>query len=258
MSITNLKQSFRQKQPCFGVFCSIPSTVALEQLVLAGYDFVILDLEHTLWDPSHIDILLMTARHYQMDTLVRIPCSRLDWVAPLLDAGATGIIAANVQQVSQAQDLVRACYYHPQGQRGLNSTRLNGYATQDLPQSLQTANQHTVVVAMIESMQGLEHAADIAAIDGLDAILEGAADLSQSMGLPWQTSHPDVQSALQQLQSQCQSQCCFIALPRQAESIQAWRDRGIHHFVIGDDRSLMRRAHQQHLHAFTKEYHHVR
>ena len=250
-----LKHRFSIASPTFGVFSSIVSNVALEQLALAGYDYVIIDVEHTLFNPAQLDSLLLTAKASGVSTLVRIPNSRWDWIAPLLDAGATGIIAANIKTAAEAEALVAASYYYPLGQRGLNSTRFNGYATQDMATSNSEANKQVVLIAMIESREGLANANAIGSVTGIDAILEGAADLSQDLGLPWQTQHPYVKAALQDLQIICAHQGCgYIALPRQLADISQWRKRDVHHFVVGDDRSIMRRAHQQHLNDYLQEY----
>ncbi len=254
MTLT-LKEKLKSNQPCFGVFCSIPHAVVIEQLALAGYDFVIVDLEHTLITNSQIETALLAARASQLDVLVRICSRRLDYIAPLLDAGAAGIIVANIESKTQAEQIIQAAYYAPEGRRGLNSTRFNGYATKDLPKSVVQANQSIVVIAMIESQQGVEAANDIAATNGIDALLEGAADLSQSLGVCWQTSHPSVQQALKKVRQACAlTGCEYIALPRELDAIRHWRAHQVTNFLVGDDRSIMRRAHKQQLTAFTEEF----
>jgi 4-hydroxy-2-oxoheptanedioate aldolase len=86
---------------------------------------------------------------------------------------------------------------------------------------------------------------------GIDIILEGAADLSQSMGLPWQSSHPKVKEKVQGMHAKTRnSQKHFCAIPRQPEDIAAWKQQSVQLFVLGDDRSIIRRAHQNHLNTF--------
>lgn len=250
-----LKDKLRTAVPTFGLFSAINSAIAIEQLALAGYDYVIVDTEHSLFSPHEIDHLLLAAKAAGLAVLVRIASTRTDWIAPLLDAGASGIVAANVKTAAEAAALVAASYYFPLGRRGLNSNRFNGYASQDLAASNQAANQHVLLVAMIESREGLSNASAIAAIPGVDAILAGAADLSQDLGLPWQTQHPTVLTAIEDLQLQANSLSCgFVAIPRQLADIKRWRGRGVSHFVLGDDRSIMRRAHIQHLQQHLTEY----
>ncbi|MAD90494.1 MAG: aldolase [Pseudoalteromonas sp.] len=254
MTKTSLKSRLKSSSRCFGVFNSIPSTVAIEQLALAGYDFIIFDLEHTLHDMRDVESVLLAASSASLDVLVRIPSGRLDLIAPLLDAGATGIVAPMVETQSEAQALVERCYYHPYGKRGLNSTRLNEYATRDLSQSLNEANESVVVVAMIETTLGVENAALIAATPGVDALLEGAADLSQSLGVPWQTQHEDVRHAVTQIAEACEAQqCAFLAIPRTTQMMAFWQAKQVSNFVLGDDRSILRNAHKAHIAEFKKE-----
>ncbi|MNR96192.1 2-keto-3-deoxy-L-rhamnonate aldolase [compost metagenome] len=104
---------------------------------------------------------------------------------------------------------------------------------------------------MIESLEGLEHLDEILKVDGIDIILEGAADFSQSMGMPWETSHPKVKEKVQEMYVKTKmSNKHFCAIPRKPEDIAAWKQQSVQLFVLGDDRSIIRRAHQNHLNAF--------
>ncbi len=96
-----------------------------------------------------------------------------------------------IENAQQAQEAVNYCHYMPLGQRGLNSRRLNRYGMDDLASFVQQAANETVVVAMIESLEGLEQLDEILKVEGID-IIKGAAGLSQSMRMPWQSSHPKV------------------------------------------------------------------
>ncbi|WP_105168047.1 HpcH/HpaI aldolase family protein [Pseudoalteromonas sp. T1lg23B] len=254
MSKVRLKQRLSQPSQCFGVFSSISDVVAIEQLALAGYDFIIFDLEHTLHSLNDVEKVLLAARVAELEVLVRIPKGRYDLIAPLLDAGASGIVSAMVETPEQAQELVERCYYSPLGTRGLNSTRLNGYATKELAKSLIEANKQTVVVAMIETQLGVENALQIASTLGIDAVLEGAADLSQSLGVAWQTQHPSVRAAITQIAQACEhAQSTFMAIPRTTEAVTLWQQSGVSNFVLGDDRSIMRNAHKANIAQFKKE-----
>jgi len=112
-------------------------------------------------------------------------------VLPLLDAGVTGIVFPRIENAQQSQEAVNYCHYMALGQRGLNSTRLNRYGIDDLASFVQHAVNKTVVVAMIESLEGLEQLDEILKVEGID-IIEGAANLFQSMGMSWQSSHSKV------------------------------------------------------------------
>lgn len=248
MATSSLKSRLLAGEACFGLFCSIPSAVALEQLAVAGYDFVIIDLEHTLISPEQLETMLLAARAQHLDVLVRVPPRAPHLVVPLLDAGAAGIVFARVEDADQARQAVELCHYAPRGQRGLNSTRASRYGADDLAAYTLGAAADTLVVVMIESRQGLDHLAAIAGVDGVDVVLEGAADLSQSLGRHWQTQHPEVRAAIERMCTITRSAGkAFCALPRDPQAIRHWRRQGVSMFVLGDDRGIMRRAHQAHL-----------
>lgn len=248
MATRSLKSRIAAGNECFGLFCSIASAVALEQVAAAGYDFVIIDLEHTLISPEQVETLILSAQATGIDVLVRVPPHTPHLVVQLLDAGATGIVFAHIDDAAQAQQAVGLCHYAPRGQRGLNTTRVSRYGLDGLAEATRQATDETLVVVMVESRQGLDNATAIATTAGVDVVLEGAADLSQALGVTWQTSHPLVKSAVEQVCTATQSAGkAFCAIPRDPRDMQHWRGRQVSMFVIGDDRGVMRRAHQAHL-----------
>jgi staphyloferrin B biosynthesis citrate synthase len=245
------KKRMKNGELLYGIFCSIASPIHVEQLGLAGYDFIIIDLEHTLFSTTQVESMILAARAIQLDILVRVPLTANHLILPLLDAGVTGIVLPRIENAQQAQEAVNYCHYMPLGQRGLNSTRLNRYGMQSLTDFVQQTKKETVVVAMIESLTGIANIDEILAIDGIDIILEGAADLSQSMGFPWETRHPQVQEKIQEIYIKTKHQGkYFCAIPRQPEDIAFWKNQSVKLFVLGDDRSITRRAHQLHIDSY--------
>lgn len=120
----------------------------------------------------------------------------------------------------------------PLGQRGLNSTKLNRYGIDDLASFVQQAANEIVVIAMIESLEELEHLDEILKVDGIDIILKSAANLSQSMGMLWQTSHPQVKEKIQEMYTKTKNnQKHFYAIPRQPEDIADWKQQSVQLFV---------------------------
>lgn len=247
----SFKKRIANGEMLYGIFCSVASPINIEQMALAGYNFIIIDLEHTLFSTSQVETMILAARAMSLDVFVRVPLNANHLVLPLLDAGVTGIVFPRIENAQQAQEAVNYCHYMPLGQRGLNSTRLNRYGIDDLASFVQHAANETVVVAMIESLEGLEQLDEILKVEGIDIILEGAADLSQSMGMPWQSSHPKVKEKVQEMYIKTKnSQKHFCAIPRQPEDIAAWKQQSVQLFVLGDDRSIIRRAHQNHLNSY--------
>lgn len=241
-----LKARLQLNEPLYGLFCSTPAALSVELIAATGYDFAVIDLEHTLIGPEQLAAMLLAARACGIAALVRVAAPHQALQA--LDAGAEGIVFPRIRSVGAAGDAVRLCHFSPRGGRSLNATWRNGYGRDDLASAMATEREHTLVAAMIEDREGVEQADAIAAVDGIDVLLEGAADLSQSLGLPWQTRHPDVRAAVSRIHAaSLRHGKTFCALPRAPEDFQAWRRNQVRMFILGDDRGIARRAMAAHL-----------
>lgn len=241
-----LKARLKGSDTVYGLFCSTPAALSIEIIASAGYDFVVIDLEHTLISAEQLSAMLLAARASNIAALVRIAAHHQALQA--LDAGAEGIVFPHIRTEQEARDAVHLCHFSPLGKRSLNSTCHSRYGRDDLTDSMYAAQQHILVIAMIEDLNGLAQAKNIAATDGIDVLLEGAADLSQSFGLPWQTRHPDVRAAILDIHAaaRCHNKI-FCALPRIPEDFDRWHHDGVRMFVLGDDRGITRRAMANHL-----------
>jgi len=241
-----LKSRLHGSEPVHGLFCSTPAPLTVELIAAAGYDFVVIDLEHTLIGAETLVAMLLAARASGIAALVRVAAPHQALQA--LDAGAEGIVFPRIRSAQAARDAVRLCHFAPAGDRGLNATWHSRHGRDDLVAAADAARRQTVVVAMIEDREGLEQAEAIAAVDGVDVLLEGAADLSQSFGVPWQTRHPDVRAAVAHIHAAARRHGkTFCALPRAAEDFHAWCSEAVRMFVLGDDRGIARRAMASHL-----------
>lgn len=241
-----LKSRLHADAPIYGLFCSTPAALSVELIAAAGYDFVVIDLEHPLIGAEQLSAMLLAARASGIAALVRVAAPYQALQA--LDAGAEGIVFPRIRSAQAAQDAVRLCHFAPDGERGLNATWHSRYGRDDLSAAIDTARQQTLVVVMIEDLEGVGQADTIAAVDGVDVLLEGAADLSQSFGLHWQTRHPDVRAAVARLSVAArQHGKAFCAMPRAPEDFRAWQQERIPMFILGDDRGIARRAMAAHL-----------
>jgi 4-hydroxy-2-oxoheptanedioate aldolase len=158
-----------------------------------------------------------------------------------------------VESAQAIRRIVAACKYHPQGMRSLNGGRPGAFGKHSLAEYVVHANQEIMVVPMIESLAGVGNIETILEIPGVDLVLEGAADLSQSCGMPWQISAPPVQEALLQVQHACaRAGIPYCAIPRADGDYAAWRKRGVAAFVLGDERGIAFRALQAKLNSMTQ------
>ncbi|CAI6085251.1 5-keto-4-deoxy-D-glucarate aldolase [Paenibacillus sp. JJ-100] len=246
MRINTLKEKIARKQQVFGLFVSIPHPIIIEMIGHANYDFVIIDLEHTSTSMGTVEELIRTAEGAGLTPLVRIAKVERTEILKVLDCGAQGIVIPHVETLAQVKEAVHHAYYHPLGMRSLNSGRPGVFGKFPLTDYIAEANSQVMVVPMIESVKGVRQSPEILSHPQVSFVLEGAADLSQSLGVPWQTNHPDVREALDVLHENAQQAGVpYATVTRGIEDMAVWRERGVRIYVLGDDRNTAFRAYAQ-------------
>lgn len=169
--------------PALGTWVKIPAMEIMELVALAGFDFVVIDLEHSPISLESAYRLIGTALHTGVAPLVRVPGLDAGMAQRVLDAGAEGIMVPHVDTVEQARAAVSSVRFPPLGTRGVGSTsRAGAWGARPRDDYLRYGQQEVVVIAQIESAAGVRDAGAIAAVEGVDALLVGAADLSVSEG----------------------------------------------------------------------------
>ena len=178
-----------------GTFVKTPSHVVMEILILAGLDFAVLDAEHAPFDRAALDACLAVARAHGFPTLVRIGAGEPAEVLNVLDLGATGIVVPHVDSVEKARRVARAARFGHGGRGYAGSTRWAGYTAARMPDLLARSAAETVVIAQIEEPEGVEVCEAIAAVDGIDALFTGPADLTVAYGHRT-LDNPDLSAAM--------------------------------------------------------------
>ncbi len=192
----SLKALLAAGKPAIGTMVQIPSAPVVEVLAQAGFDWLVIDAEHGPIDIESVHAMVRATAGTPVTPTVRIP-SNLEWLTKrVLDVGALGVMVPGVNSVAEAQAAVRAMRYPPVGTRGFGPTfaglrwNLAGgdYAAQ--------ANDAVLSILQIEHVDAVARIDEILAVPGVDVALIGPFDLSGSMGLLGQVSHPDVQAAI--------------------------------------------------------------
>jgi 2-dehydro-3-deoxyglucarate aldolase/4-hydroxy-2-oxoheptanedioate aldolase len=162
-----------------------------------GFDAVWLDQEHAGLTTGQIEQAARAARGIGLDSFVRLAATDYATVMRPLEAGAGGVMAAQVRGTRQAADVVTWAKFHPQGLRGVNGTGVDGrYGTLPLAEYMRRANEDTFIAIQIEHADAVEEVELIAALDQVDVLFVGPADLGQSMGLPGDWNHPRIWEAI--------------------------------------------------------------
>ncbi len=177
--------------------CSRPGSPPI--LANAGYDFVILDMEHSGVGIDTIKAQIAYARGLDIEVWVRVREKRYAAVATVLDAGAQGIMLPMVETADEAAALVEWARYRPEGKRGLAfGIGHDAYAAGDPIATMRAANDRTVLIALIESRLGIESAAAILATPGIDIGWLGHFDLTSDLGIPGRFDEPLFEAMLEQ------------------------------------------------------------
>ncbi len=170
--------------PALGTWVKLPTMESVELIALAGFDFIVIDLEHSAMNLESAYRHIGTALFAGVAPIVRVPALDGGLVQRLLDAGAEGIMLPHVDTVEQAEAAASAVRFPPRGMRGVGSTsRAGRWGALPREDYLRYGNEEVVLIAQIESAVAARNANAIARVDGVDCLLVGAADLSTSEGL---------------------------------------------------------------------------
>jgi 4-hydroxy-2-oxoheptanedioate aldolase len=174
----------------------MPCPAEIELAGHVGFDAVVIDTEHGPAPGAELDHHLRAADAAGIPALVRIGAADPAEIQRALDAGAAGVVAPRVATAAAAGAVVTAAHYPPAGERGLAlTTRAGRYATADMQTHLESARA-TLVIVQIEDGDAAGQADEILSVDGVDAVLIGATDLSAALGHPGDSQHPEVRDAI--------------------------------------------------------------
>ncbi len=186
----------RSGKPLRGLFNGLPSPAIVEMCAYAGFDFIILDNEHGSADFGTTEHMLRAARAAGIVPVVR--CFEHD-LPRVLDMGASAVQVPMVESAAQARRLADLIHYPPLGRRGSAfSTRAAGYGAFGGAGHTQRSNEGIAFIAMIETPEAIAAAAEIAAVDGVDAVFIGPNDLAHAMGHGSDWNAEPVQRAIEQ------------------------------------------------------------
>ncbi len=198
MRTNPVKKKLREGGVALGTLVFEFATTGIYRIAAAaGAEFVLFDMEHTGWSMETIRLLLATARSEAVP-LVRVPATEYHFLARVLDLGAMGVMVPMVESRDQASLIVQATKYPPAGRRGAAfGVAHDDYLAGDTAAKMISANEEILVITQIETARGVENAAEIAALEGIDVLWIGHNDLSNSLGIPGQFDHPRYTEAVE-------------------------------------------------------------
>lgn len=225
-----------------GTFIQIPSPEIVEIMAVAGFDYLVFDMEHSVLDAAMIRELARAAEAFGIPVIARVPENSSVEIQHVLDSGVPGVAIPGVNSVEGARRAVAACRYYPEGNRGYcPMTRAARYFDVDSTKYPKCSNDAVSVWALIEGRQGIAQRNEIAAVEGIDVILIGPYDLSISLGIPGQLKHPDVVNLIDDIiqTTNKQGTALFSSFVTTVEDFHFWRSRNANLCTFSTDAAII-------------------
>lgn len=241
--INKLKAALAQGEMQIGLWLNLTDPASCEMVGAAGYDWGLIDAEHGPYDPLLIQSKLRALGQYDIAPVVRVPVGEEWIIKQVLDMGAQSLLVPMVDTAEDARRLVRAIHYAPRGVRGMGAAvaRATGFGAD--PEYLVTADDQICLVVQAETRAALENIDEIAAVEGVDCVFIGPADLSADMGYPGNPGAPEVQEAIAHILARTRAAGKAAGfLHFDTANFAKYRDLGVNMLGVGGDIFILRQA----------------
>ena len=190
------KDAMSSGKTTFGCWLSLADLGAAEIMGTAGFDWLVIDGEHSPNDIRSIRDQLVALESSPSDVIVRVPIGETWLIKQVLDAGAQTVLVPMVDSAEQARELVLAVTYPPEGNRGVGAAAARATRFGAIADYVSTADAQISLLVQIESRAGIAALDDILAVDGIDGVFIGPADLSTDMGFAGDSEAPEVHAVI--------------------------------------------------------------
>jgi 2-dehydro-3-deoxyglucarate aldolase/4-hydroxy-2-oxoheptanedioate aldolase len=240
-----MDETFRKKllrgELLIGTVITLPSPEIAEIYAMSGFDWLFLDLEHSVMSLSDAQRILQSTAS-ETHCLVRVPSIDEVWIKKALDMGPSGIIIPQVKTVDDVTRVVQLCKYPPDGSRSVGIARAQGYG-ETFQEYVSNANEKTAIIVQIEHEDAVKKIEDIVNVSGVDCLFIGPYDLSTSMGKPGMTTDPDVLNAITKVENFAkQAKTPLGIFGSSAEAVRPYIQRGYSLVAVGIDTMLIANA----------------
>jgi 2-dehydro-3-deoxyglucarate aldolase len=200
----SLKKKLANNTLTIGSWITIGHQSIVEIMLTAGFDWLTLDLEHSVIELTTAQNLIAHIQHGGAAALVRVSKNEEVAIKRIMDAGADGVIVPMINSAEDAQQAVNYVKYPPVGKRGVGLARAQKYGT-GFDEYKQWLHNESVVIAQIEHIKAVENIDAILGVSGIDGIMIGPYDLSGSMGYPGEYDREDVKAAIEKVEEACKA-----------------------------------------------------
>lgn len=240
--VNTLKQRLRAGATTFGCWLSMTEGYTAEIMGTAGFDWLLIDGEHAPNDIQTIRNQLIALESSASDVAVRVPIGEAWLIKQVLDAGAQTLLVPMVESGEQARDLVRACTYPPKGMRGVGASSARATRFGSVADYTTTADDQICLMVQVESRAGVEALDDILAVEGIDGVFIGPADLSADMGFAGNSAAPEVQTVIQDVLGRIAASGKTPGIMCLDDRVQTYVDWGARFVAVGIDILVLAKA----------------
>ncbi len=230
-----MKEKLRSGKNVLGLFQNVINPNITEIMGLLGFDFVIVDGEHTTFNPNLAEEHFRAAELRNISSVTRIGQNDQQVIQKFLDAGSQGVLMPLINNKSDALEVVDSVKYPPIGKRGLASGRGSSYGIpQSVKEHVDHSNKETLVAIQIETTEAMENVEEISSIEEVDVLFFGPSDISSSFGIHGQINDPKVRdtiSSLSKIAIGNGKSCGTIA--RDANDFEFYKEAGFQWFCSG-------------------------
>lgn len=200
----DLKERMKNGESTIGLVSNLPSSQLTQIFGIAGFDFVIFDMEHSSMSYETLENLVNVAKLYNITPLVRIPDNEPKDILRTLDSGCLGVMVPQIDTKEEAQRFIDSTKYPPEGIRGTNwKTVAANFGDYNTKEYMKSSNNNLLRIIQIETKDGFENIEEIIEVEDIDVVMIGASDLSASMGYPGDPGKQEVQEAIDFVVKRC-------------------------------------------------------
>jgi len=240
------KAKLNNGETVVGCFVRYAEPSLAEFVALQGWDFLVFDGEHGPLEARDVEDLCRATDVHNVTPIARVPTNQQHILLRFLDTGVQGVHVPWVNSAADADAAVRGVKYAPRGVRGLAGTRASDWGMSGpLGEYTEIANRETLVVIHIETMEAVDAIEDYVAVDGIDVLFIGPTDLSQSIGVPGQVHHPEVEAAMKRVAKVVTASEKTLGLfAGTIEMAREWKHYGARYIATGTDGFIRNGMHE--------------
>jgi 2-keto-3-deoxy-L-rhamnonate aldolase RhmA len=234
---TNLKNSLRNRERLFAGWVSYAHPSITETFARAGFDFMFIDMEHSTISIEQGQRIIAASQSEGVPCIPRPVSHSNDYLKPLLESGADGLLIQMVETPDQVRALIKDVKYPPIGKRTYGVNRAQAYGF-DFDEYIANWNETSTFMLQVESVEGVNNIEQLLAFDEVDGVMVGPLDIAGSLGVPGQTSHPLVIEASLTVIAACEQHgksCGTQVAEANPASVKELFDLGYNYAILGSD-----------------------